>query len=256
MINHKEFAIKLAKQAGEVMKKYFYIDHKKDLKPDLSPVTIADKITNKLVADKVKKEYPNYGFIGEEGGSYKEKNEFVWICDPLDGTISFTQGIPACSFSLALLREGRPIFGLIYNPFTERLYSAEKGKGAFLNNKLIYVNKIKKLSGAYIGICIWKNAHYDITRVFQELIARGVAYSTGSTAYLGALVASGDNLANLFPHTSHWDFAAQKIIVEEAGGKVTSIFGEDQLYNKKMKGGLASNGLVHDKLVEIIRNNI
>jgi fructose-1,6-bisphosphatase/inositol monophosphatase family enzyme len=256
MIDDKEFAIGLAKQAGEIIKKYFFIDHKKELKDDLTPVTIADKTINNLVVEKIKKQYPGCGYIGEEGGSFDEKNEYVWVCDPLDGTIPFTSGITACSFSLALLKEGRPILGVIYNPFTERLYFAEKNQGAYLNNKSIRVNKTKNLSGSYLGICVWKAAHYDFIKTFMELIRQGIYFQTGSTAYLGALVASGDFVANLFPHKAPWDFAAQKIIVEEASGKVTDIFGQDQRYDRKTKGGVASNGLLHDQLIEIIQKNL
>lgn len=252
----KQFALNLAKQAGVIITKYFYIEHHRELKADHSPVTIADKIINKLVADGIKQQFPDYGFIGEEGGSFNEKAEYVWICDPLDGTIPFSHGVPVCSFALALLHEGKPILGLIYNPFIERLYFAEANKGAFLNDRPIHVNNDDTLTRGLVGICTWNRADYDISKTFQKLISLGVNYQTGSAAYLGALVASGDAVANIFPHGSPWDMAAVQIIVEEAGGKVTDMFGHEQLYNQKTKGAVASNGVLHDQLIEIIQRTL
>lgn len=258
MTNNKKFAIDLALEAGAIIKKYFNREHKREVKVDSSPVTIADKTINNLVAEKIKKNFPDHGFIGEEGNSFNEKNRLVWICDPLDGTIAFTHGVPVVSFSLALLENGDPILGIIFNPFADRIYFAEKGKGAFLNESKIKVNSEKEISerNSHVGICVWKAARYDVTKLFESMIAIGTEFNFGSTAYLGALVASGDSLANIFPHTSPWDFAAVKIIVEEAGGRVTNFLGEEQKYNQKMKGALASNGFIHEKLIKQIKEKV
>jgi len=133
----KKFAINLANQAGDIITKYFNAEYKVELKEHDSPVTIVDKTINQLVLDGIKKEFPGHGFIGEEGGSFNIKNEYVWVCDPLDGTIPYASGLPIIAFSLALVQKGFPILGVIHNPFADRLYIAEKGKGAFLNDKLI-----------------------------------------------------------------------------------------------------------------------
>ncbi len=255
-MNHKEFAINLASQAGEIITKYFFTDHQMEIKDDQSPVTVADKTINQLVIDAVKKEFPDHGFIGEEGGSFNEKNEYVWICDPLDGTIPFTHAIPMCAFSMALVKDGKPVLGIIYNPFSKRMYFAEEDKGAFLNDKPIRVSNDDTLSRKLVGVCIWNTARYDFNDMFRKLINNGVNFQTGSTVYLGALVASGDAIANIFPHTNPWDFAAVKIVVEEAGGTVTDLFGNDQRYDAETKGGLASNGYVHDQLLGIIKKTI
>ena len=122
-----------------------------------------------------------------------------------------------------------------------------------MNGKAVHVNTINALSRSLVGIYAWNKAHYDFSGVLAELIKnRGVDFQTGSAVYLGALVASGEAVANIFPHTTPWDVAAQKIIVEEAGGKATDLFGNNQRYDQKTKGLIASNGLVHDQLVELI----
>ncbi|MFA6098422.1 MAG: inositol monophosphatase [Patescibacteria group bacterium] len=252
----KSFSLSLAEQAGKIISQHFNTKHEIEIKHDESPVTIVDKTVNLLVLNSIKKEFPNHGFIGEEGGSFSEKAEYVWICDPLDGTIPFSAGMTVCCFTLALLRNGQPILGVIYNPFTDRLYFAEKNKGAFLNDEQIHVSKVAAISRNLIGICVWNNSTYDLTGTVTKLISLGMNMQTGSTSYLGALVASGEAVANIFPHNTPWDIAAQKIIIEEAGGKVTDMFGNDQKYDGPTKGGLISNGIIHDKLIEIIKNTL
>lgn len=255
-MDKKDFVINLAKQAGEIITKYFFTDHKLEIKADQSPVTLADKTINQLVMNAVRKEFPEQGFIGEEGGGFNEQNEFVWICDPVDGTIPFSHAIPACSFSLALLQSGKPILGVIYNPFSKRMYYAETDKGALLNDKPIHVSKISTIERNFVGICVWNLAPINIIKTFEALINKGINFQTGSTAYLGALVASGESVANIFPGTDPWDFAAVKVIVEEAGGMVTDLFGSDQRYDRETKGAIASNGAVHDQLIEIVQTTV
>ncbi|MFH1235570.1 MAG: inositol monophosphatase family protein, partial [Parcubacteria group bacterium] len=219
-MTYSDFATSLARQAGEIIKKYFFEGVETEYKEHQSHVTIADRTINQLVADAIAKKFPKHGFIGEEGGGFNQNAEYIWVCDPLDGTLLFVAGIPNVAFSLSLVQDGQPILGTIYHPFSERLYSAEIGKGTRLNGKAVRVNTVNTLSRSLVGIFAWNKAHYDFTGVLTTLIKdTGADFQTGSAVYLGALVASGEAVANLFPHTTPWDVAAQKIIVEEAGGK-------------------------------------
>ena len=115
----------------------------KTIKKDGSPVTKTDLAINKLVIDRVKKYFPSHGVLGEEQSNYVEKADYVWVCDPVDGTIPFSRGMPTCMFSLGLTFKGKPILGVGYDPFIDRLIFAELGKGAFLNGKKIHVSRNK-----------------------------------------------------------------------------------------------------------------
>ena len=253
-MNNKKFAIDLAKQAGEIMRKHFSDSITKEWKKDSTPVTVADKEINELVVQTVLKNYPDYGLLAEEGGSNYTNQEYVWVCDPIDGTLPYSHAIPASTFSLALVKDGDPILGILYDPFIDRTYFAEKGKGAELNGEKITVMNDSDLAGKVIGTVTWPNAPYDFMGLYNELFKLDVRpVNMVVTTYFGMLVASGQLIANIFHGDSPWDIAAQKILVEEAGGKVTDLEGNQQRYDKKTAGMLASNGLVHDQLLDIIK---
>jgi fructose-1,6-bisphosphatase/inositol monophosphatase family enzyme len=255
--DYKMFAVDLAYRAGEIIKKNFVLGMRKDWKSDGTPVTETDLVINQLVINSVKKEFPNHGILSEEGSNYSKNNEFVWVCDPIDGTIPFSAAIPTCVFSLALVCKGESNLGVIYDPFMDRLFFSEKGKGAFLNGKRISVSKAETLERSIVGISFLKGAKFDLCQLYTALIDEG-AFNLGvlSSIYMGSLVASGELIASVGPAVKPHDAAALKIIVEEAGGKVTDIFGNNQRYDLDINGCLVSNGIVHDKLVMIIRNTV
>lgn len=254
-MNNKKFAIDLAKQAGVIMLKHFSDDITKDWKKDSTPVTIADKEINELVVKAVTKNYPEYGLLAEEGGSNYIDQEYVWVCDPIDGTLPYSHAIPTATFSLALVRNGDPVLGILFDPFMNRAYFAEKGQGAMLNDKKIQVMKDTNLSGKVVGTVSWPGAPYNLMGFYNELFKLDVyPINMVVTTYPGMLVASGQLIANVFYGSSPWDTAAQKIIIEEAGGKVTDLKGNEQRYDQPTIGILASNGQVHDSLLDILIN--
>lgn len=251
----KKFAINLVKKAGKIIRDNFTLGMKKEWKDDESPVTATDKEINHLVEVEVRKNFPNFGLLAEEG-SFDEKNKLLWICDPVDGTIPFSHGCPNCVFSLALVRDGEPQLGVILDPFLNRLFFASSGQGAFLNGQPIHVSSQTEIKNSAVGITIWRNARYDL-RQFNSLLVDSSAFiiSSGSTAYMGMLVAGGEFAANVWPGNTPWDIAALKVIVKEAGGKVTDFFGHDQRYDTEIRGSVASNGRVHDELLEMIKKS-
>ncbi|MDR1032910.1 MAG: inositol monophosphatase, partial [Candidatus Nomurabacteria bacterium] len=131
MNDYLEFARRLAYAAGGVMLKYFRlgggISHYKE---DNTIVTKADTEINQMVIDRVRATYPGHGVYGEEDSFGRDKNE-LWVCDPIDGTNMFARGVPVAVFSLAFVVDGEPVMGVVYDPFTDRLYTAVKGEGAF-----------------------------------------------------------------------------------------------------------------------------
>lgn len=256
-MNHKTFATKLAKQAGKIILENFKLNMKKEWKADGTPLTDTDNKINDFVVNSIKKEFPEHGIWAEEGGDKNKHADYLWLCDPVDGTIPFSHGIPTCVFSIALVFKGEPILGVVLDPFQNRLYYAEKNKGAFLNDKPIHVSNAKELSNSVVCTISWLKARHGLADLTEKLIkSNTLVVNPGSTVYAGMLVASGELAATIWPGHTPWDVAPVKIIVEEAGGKVTDIGGHEQPYNQDIKGGLATNDHLHQTLVEIIQKKI
>lgn len=257
MEEYLKFAINISKYAGDLILKYFDIDNKEvEYKSDKTPVTIVDKQINKYLIDQVKVKYPNHGVCGEEE-KYNESAKYLWVCDPLDGTSMFTRHIPVSVFSLALVIDGKPVVGVVYDPFLNELYTAIKGKGAYCNNKEIHVNNLDYGDlGCSIDYCMWNNSKYDTLEIIKELREYAKICQIGSVARASMAIASGKICAEIFPGTEHGncDIAASKLIVEEAGGKVTNFFGEDQRYDEDIDGSLLTNGKLHEVILKKINN--
>lgn len=247
-----QFAKDLALQAGEIMLKYFKKGMKHKFKEDLSIVTNADEEINKLVIDEIGEKYPTHSVFGEEESSDKNP-DFVWLCDPVDGTWPYAKGVPVSVFSLALAKKGNSLLGVVYEPFTKRLYSAVKGEGAFLNDKQIKVSSLE-IKDATLNIEWWPEADYDIDTAMHKLSIDTAAYvlHLGSIVNASCFVAAGQYEACIYAGTKDKsvDIAAVKVIVEEAGGKVTDLFGDEQIYIHDLKGAVISNGVVHERILK------
>jgi myo-inositol-1(or 4)-monophosphatase len=244
------FAVSLAKQAGVLMKKNFSLGMKRELKSDLTPVTATDLAINSLVLDAVVKTYPAHSFIGEEG-SREIESEYAWVCDPIDGTMPFTLGYPTFVFSLALTKNGESILGVIYDPMCDRLVTAEKGKGAFLNGSKISVSNEKEITRKSFIETGGYSKLPDLQRVLSDK-THGRILTILSGVYAGMLVATGEIAGQIYKYDKPWDAAAVKIIVEEAGGKVTDLDGNEQRYDRDIHGFVSSNGFVHQQLLDVI----
>ncbi len=163
------FAKKIALASGDIMRKYFNTNNGSYYKRDNTIVTKADNEINKLLIEQVKKNYPNHCVDGEE--EHFGKSKYVWICDPVDGTAMYARNIPVAVFSLAFAVDGEPLVGVVYDPWTNSLYSAIKGKGAFVNDKKISVSDIKlgdKASVAHFDNVDW--FEYDILDFVREFL--------------------------------------------------------------------------------------
>lgn len=257
MKEYLDFAIEIAKYAGKIMKEYFFEkENSIDYKEDKTPVTYADKKINEYLIKKVKQKYPTHGVDGEEAKSLNN-NRYIWVCDPIDGTSMYTRHVPIAVFSLALVVDGQPVVGVVYDPFLDEMYTAIKGKGAFCNAKKISVNNKKYGdNGSSIDYYMWNNAKYDTLEVIKEIRKDCKTSGLGSVAHASMLVANGKISGILFPATSHGhcDIAASKLIVEEAGGRLTNFNGEDQRYDRDIDGAIISNGIIHEDLLKIIKN--
>lgn len=248
-----DFATNLARKAGVLIKDNFALGMRKEWKEDQTPLTVTDEKINALVLESIQEKYPAHSIIAEEGSRLTE-SEYVWVCDPIDGTIPFSHGYPISTFSLALTHKGESILGVVYDPFCDRLFTAEKGAGAFLNGNRISVSPGLGFAKTSI-IAVDGEDWFPSLR--QKLWGKGCrVVNLYSCVYVGMLVASGEFAASIFGNKTPWDAAAVKIIVEEAGGKVTSLTGENQSYSQPTKGFIASSGPLHEELVELVKASL
>jgi len=252
MESYKDIALSLARQAGEVMRSNFKGGMTKDWKKDGTPLTIFDTGINNLVLETISNAIPGHSILGEEGSRLQD-SDYVWVLDPIDGTIPFSHGMPLFVFSLALTYKGNSILGVIYDPILDRLLYAEKGKGAFLNESPMHVSNRDTVQQTLIEVQSWQNYEHNLNPLKDKLIQKGAQVTTICTViYAAMLVASGEYGGVLFSGTKPWDAAAVKIIVEEAGGKVTDLRGHEQRYDQQINGLVVSNGMLHDQFLQLI----
>lgn len=257
MQKYLDFAKEIAYGAGEITRKYFKGDNGANYKYDQTIVTKADTEINTYLINRVKEVFPDHSVDGEE--EQFGSSDYVWVCDPIDGTAMYARHIPVSVFSLALVHDGKPIVGVIYDSFTDKLYSATLGGGAYLGDEKIHVNNLG-FSGmrTIVNYDMWPDAEYELYDVFKEMGKKTYAVGLGSIINAASLVASGDFTLAVYPGTKHknCDIAAAKIIVEEAGGKVTDLFGNEQRYDRDINGALITNGVLHEEALDIIRKYI
>ncbi|HWO07421.1 MAG TPA: inositol monophosphatase [Candidatus Paceibacterota bacterium] len=250
---HLALALKLSKQAGAIMRENFTLAMEKEWKDDATPVTKTDLEIHDLVLKEIKRTFPDHSILSEEGDDFSEASEYVWICDPVDGTHNFSHGVPTATFALALVKEGVPVLSVILDPFLDRTFSAEKGGGAFLNGKPIHVNENPLLRKSVIGLGKMKKVR-NFFPLVEELYTHDVRMITGlSIHYMYALVACGEFSAAFFGGPSPHDITPAKVLIEEAGGTVTDLFGATpERFDRDMDGQLASNGSIHEELLSVL----
>lgn len=257
MEKYLEFAKATARGAGEITRKYFYGENGAGYKYDQTIVTKADTEINSYLIERVRAVFPGHAVDGEE--EQFGESEYVWVCDPVDGTAMYARHIPVSVFSLALVKDGKPIVGVIYDSFTDNMYYATLGGGAYLNGEKISVSALPfSAMRTIVNTDAWPDAEYNLWEVYRELGKVTYTVGIGSIIRAAACVACGDFVAAVFPGTKHknCDIAAAKVIVEEAGGKVTDLSGREQRYDRDINGALITNGAVHAEMLEIVKNHV
>jgi len=217
-------------------------------------VTNSDKRTEKIIINELSLARPDYSFLAEESGSSGKSNEFRWIIDPIDGTTNFLHGIPYFAISIGLEKNKEIICGMIFNPITNEMFYAEKGKGAYLNNSRIRVSSRKNIDECVLltGGPILSYKNKEIFFKEYESVSRRVAATRkfGSSALDLAYLASGRCDAVWERNLNYWDVAAGIVIVKEAGGTVTDFKGGD----KYIEDGnlLATNSKIDKDLIALL----
>ena len=246
-------AIKAALSAGNMIKSRVGKTQHIRFKGAINIVTDTDVKAEKLIVKALKKAFPQYGILAEESYA-KDKGTDRWIIDPLDGTTNFAHGFPFFAVSIALEKAGEVIAGVVYDPMHQELFTAVKGKGAYLNNKKIKVSKVKKLSKAFLATGFSydfkRKKDNNIDNFSRFLLASMAVRRAGAAAIDLCYVACGRFDGFWEMDLQPWDTAAASLIIKEAGGKITAFNGKKfDLYGDTT---LASNGLIHKKMLKII----
>lgn len=238
-----DIAILAAKEAASLSLKAFNGLHTETYKTGKELVTEIDIASEQAIKTILKKHFPDHGFIGEEEGQEANKSEYTWIIDPIDGTVNYSRGIQMYGISIALARGEDVVLGVVYNPVSDELFSAEKGKGAQLNGAPIRVsNRTDLYQSVIYSTELFKTA-VIVAPLFEKIKNFRI---TSSSAYETCLVACGRTEAFIKVTSHAWGFAAAGLIVEEAGGKVTNFDGTP--WNINSTHILSSNGMLHEEI--------
>jgi myo-inositol-1(or 4)-monophosphatase len=251
----KEALIKATEKGAAVLKEYFAKDFTISNKEGINNlVTEVDHKSEQVIFSVIRERFPDHYILSEEAGEIIQDSNYKWIIDPIDGTVNYANGIPICCVSIGIEKDGKMIYGAVYNPFIGEFFFAEKGKGATLNNAAIYVSTKTDLKTSCL-VTGFPYTYLDMPngplQVFDKLIRAGVPVRRlGSAAIDLCWVACG-RFDGFYEHKLQaWDSAAGFLIVEEAGGKVTDL--KNNYYNPYQPGLVATNGKIHDELIEFI----
>ncbi|MBS1614583.1 MAG: inositol monophosphatase [Bacteroidetes bacterium] len=233
----------------------FEISHKEGIN---NLVTEVDRQAETAIIEIIRRHFPNHTILSEEAGLMEEHSDFVWLVDPIDGTVNFAHGIPLCCVSIALAYKKELLLGSVFNPMLQERFFAQKNLGAWLNGKRIHVSAKDDFARA----CLVTGFPYQMPgqgehplRVFERAIHRGLPVRRlGSAAIDLCWVACGRFDGFWEQNLSPWDIAAGYLIVEEAGGRVTDF--QAQPYDIFHKQTLATNRILHEPLRQLILNEI
>ncbi len=243
------------KKGGDVLRQGFGRVENVTFKSETDLVTEIDYLSEDTIVGFLKEKLPDYDILAEEGGGCDSGSACRWILDPLDGTTNYAHGYPCFGVSLALEYDRKIVWGAVYDPIREELFSAEKGNGAFLNNGRINVSSTEMLDRAML--CTGfpydvRESADDILKLLAGFLKTSQAVRRDGSAALDlCYVAMGRFDGFWEMKLKPWDIAAGALIVQEAGGSVTGFDGE--LLDLKRGDVLASNLLIHDEMINVIR---
>lgn len=249
-----EFAKQTARQAGALLRNYHQHGVAAEYKGEIDLVTEADRASERLILDRLRAAYPDHAILAEESGSNHQASRYQWIIDPLDGTTNFAHRFPAFSVTLALLVDDELELGVTYDPLRDELFAAQRGRGAWLNDRAIHVSATPSLDRALL--CTGfpydrRTTALDNTRQFVSFLKSSQAVlRVGSAALDLANVACGRLDGYWEFRLSAWDYAAGVLLVNEAGGHTTEPDGSPI---RRWSGRIvASNGQFHAAMIDVL----
>ena len=263
-----DVAVEASKKAGEIIignAGGAEVTDRKANSRDL--LTLIDPLCEKTIKETVLATFPTHDFLGEEDvppgkeasaaaldAKLSSSNDWLWIVDPIDGTTNFVHGMPLCMPSVAVAYKGAVVVGVIYDPHRDELFSAVRGRGAYMNGELIHVGEQETIGDAIIAM------GSPPAEESMEMSLRGVQAlmpkcrtirMLGSAALMLAWVANGRLTCYWEYDLSSWDISAGALLIQEAGGRFTDLAGED--FNLRTRKMIATNGKVHDEILRVLR---
>jgi myo-inositol-1(or 4)-monophosphatase len=246
-----ETSIEIAREAGALLMDYFgRVSF--ELKGEFDLVTEADRVSERLVVERLRAHFPTHSIVAEEGGGTEQSSDYRWYVDPVDGTTNFAHGFPVFNVTLALEKAGELVAGVIFDPTRQELFAAEKGGGAFLNGQRIRVSNVNRLEDSLVATGFpSRKRHRNINVYFYyelAMLTHGVRRA-GSAALDLAYVACG-RLDAFWEFGLHpWDMAAGILMIQEAGGVCSDMRGAPvHLENPHL---LTDNGSIHQEMVDL-----
>jgi myo-inositol-1(or 4)-monophosphatase len=246
LASYLETAAEIALEAGALLATYFERRVAFELKGDFDLVTEADRASERLVVERLRSHFPSHSILAEEGGGHEGSSGYRWYVDPLDGTTNFAHGYPTYNVTLGLEQDGEMLVGVVFDPSRQEMFSAERGAGAYLNNRRIRVSAVKRLEDSLVSTGFpSRKRHLNVNIHFYHQMAmatHGVRRG-GAAAIDLAYVACGRLEAFWEFGLNPWDMAAGTLLVMEAGGACSDMKGGPH----SLKGPhlLTDNGAIH-----------
>lgn len=250
-----QVAVRACRAAGRIQRAAFGGVQRVEHKGEIDIVTAIDRRCEKAILAIIGRAFPAHGLLAEESDPRTGDGEHLWVIDPLDGTTNYSRGFPYFCVSVGLARAGRVVAAAVYQPLLDELFTAIRGRGAFLNGRRLRVSGQAHLDQAFLAT----GFPYDIRRTsrtnighFGDFATRCLAIRRAGAAALDlAYVAAGrfDGFWEL--KLRPWDIAAASLLIEEAGGRVTGLAGRP--WRLSARDVVASNGLVHREMLGVLR---
>jgi len=247
-----DFVLKIAENAGKISLKHFRRVGKVSFKSKQDILTIADTEVEEFLINEIKHAFPEHGILAEESGIHKGNSEYLWVIDPIDGTVNYAAGLPYFAISIGLAYKKQPILGVVFDPYRNEFMHAEKGKGAYINGKRLRVSSESELINCIVATDLGHERSKQIVRRIKALLPVTRAVRVMGSASIGlADVALNRVQAYVHNDVQPWDAAAAYVVIKEAGGEVTNFRGKPwQLYDRTI---IASNKALSKKLLKYIK---
>ncbi len=255
----KKVLVEAAQAGAAEILRFFNSDFKISNKEGVNNlVTEADHASEKAILSVIKASFPDHYILAEETGAIIQDSSYKWIIDPIDGTVNFANGIPLNCVSIGIEKDGEIVMGAVYNPHMNEFFFAERGAGATLNDKSIFVSEQPEV----IKSCLVTGFPYTYINmpngpleIFERLIRKGVPVRRLGSAAIDLCWVAAGRFDGFYEHKLEpWDSSAGYLIVEEAGGKVTDFNGDKySVYQHRI---LATNGKIHQELLGVVNGTV
>lgn len=248
-MNEINTAIAAAKAAGKIVKDHFMKEHVINNKDDIGHdiVTDADFLSEKTIVSIIKENFSNHNILSEETSFEKTDSLYTWIIDPIDGTDNFARGIPLIMVGIALKKGDEVVLAVCYDPIHDELFRAEKGKGAYCNNKRIRVSERDLLHASVARAIKMSEQSWWFEQQLQGKVSKLPKYTCALQSI--CFVAAGKIDGAIVKGLNAWDFAPA-LLVKEAGGQITALDGS--AFSTEKDNCLVTNGKIHKELLALV----